>query len=240
MPTDARPRAVPTFLAPCALTPRPRSPVDGFRPKLLAVRPARRAFLLSPALSRPHVYGLCTLLGLSLPYRLWFARRCDEIRVTVTKEARCVKEDADEKEGDTAGSGKASWFRGGRRRGASAAAEESRRAQELFRQRMQSFSLYGETPSKETATTSAAKDGKLPAASGPAPTTGPHGEHGREDGDARDEARSAAATRRPPDVPLDAEEADSEVASPDAKATPPPPPASAASPKQDTDTLAGM
>ena len=29
---------------------------------------------------------LATLLGLSLPYRIWFAKHCDEIRVTVVKE----------------------------------------------------------------------------------------------------------------------------------------------------------
>ena len=34
----------------------------------------------SAALFRQHVYVLFTLLGLSLPYRIWFARDCDDTR----------------------------------------------------------------------------------------------------------------------------------------------------------------
>ena len=65
--------------------------VDGFRLKLLAVRPVRhirgsKRMIPSAALFRQHVYVLFTLLGLSLPYRIWFARHCDKIRVTVVKE----------------------------------------------------------------------------------------------------------------------------------------------------------
>ena len=65
--------------------------VDGFRPKLLAVRPVRRIrgskrMIPSAALFRQHVYVLFTLLGLSLPYQIWFVRHCDKICVTVVKE----------------------------------------------------------------------------------------------------------------------------------------------------------
>lgn len=123
--------------------------MDGFRPKLLAVRPVRRASYLSSALFRQHVYVLFTLLGLSLPYRIWFAKHCDEVRVTVVKE---TKVEAPNTEEDVVGA-KSSWFRGKWTRGSSlsAAAMDSQRAQELFRLRMQSFSLYEKKPSPNSA-----------------------------------------------------------------------------------------
>jgi len=49
--------------------------VEGFRPKLLAVRSLPRASnIISAALFRQHIFALFTLLGLSLPYRIWFAK----------------------------------------------------------------------------------------------------------------------------------------------------------------------
>jgi len=119
--------------------------VEGFRPKLLAVRPVRHATNISAALFRQHVYVLFTLLGLSLPYRMWFAKHCDEIRVTVVKETSTA-ENENEKEGEMTTEGKSSWFRGKWGRGSSSSkADISReRAQELFRSRMRSFSLYEE------------------------------------------------------------------------------------------------
>jgi len=118
--------------------------VEGFRPRLLAVRPVRHA-PTSAALFRLHVYILFTLLGLSLPYRIWFARHCDEIRVTVVKETSDSSESNDDED---ASNGKSSWFRRGWGWGSSPSSEamESKRAQELFRKSMQSFSLYEEEP----------------------------------------------------------------------------------------------
>eukprot|EP00584_Thalassiosira_punctigera_P015000 CAMPEP_0172557394 /NCGR_PEP_ID=MMETSP1067-20121228/72984_1 /TAXON_ID=265564 ORGANISM="Thalassiosira punctigera, Strain Tpunct2005C2" /NCGR_SAMPLE_ID=MMETSP1067 /ASSEMBLY_ACC=CAM_ASM_000444 /LENGTH=667 /DNA_ID=CAMNT_0013346467 /DNA_START=87 /DNA_END=2090 /DNA_ORIENTATION=- len=124
--------------------------VEGFRPKLLAVRPVRRASNISAALFRQHVYVLFTLLGLSLPYRIWFAKHCDEIRVTVVKETSS----AERSEGETT-EGKSSWFRKWGRGASSPAVDISReRAQALFRSRMHSLSLYEEehTPLDENAT----------------------------------------------------------------------------------------
>jgi len=123
--------------------------VEGFRPKLLAVRPVRHATNISAALFRQHVYVLFTLLGLSLPYRIWFAKHCDEIRVTVVKETSTAENWNENKEGVmTTAEGKSSWFRGKWGRGSSSSlskADISReRAQELFRSRMRSFSLYEE------------------------------------------------------------------------------------------------
>ena len=121
--------------------------VDGFRPKLLAVRPVRLgAHKVSAALFRQHIYILSTLLGLSLPFRIWFAKHCDEIRVTV------VKETCNTNSGTSIGGEmipaeqKSSWFRGWGKSTAppQTAAFDSKRAQELFRTSMQQFSLYDE------------------------------------------------------------------------------------------------
>lgn len=116
--------------------------VEGFRPKLLAVHPVRRASHLSAALFRQHVYFFFTLLGLSLPYRIWFGNHCDEVKVTILKETgsgSVAKTEEDES------AEKSSWFKWGRgTSGSSAGGMESKRAQEQFRKNMQSFSLYGE------------------------------------------------------------------------------------------------
>lgn len=125
--------------------------VDGFRPKLLAVRPVRLgAHKVSAALFRQHIYILSTLLGLSLPFRIWFAKHCDEIRVTVVKETCNIH-------GGTSSGGevvpaepKSSWFRGWGKSATpqpSTAAFDSKKAQELFRTSMQQFSLYDEEES---------------------------------------------------------------------------------------------
>ncbi|KAL7536654.1 hypothetical protein ACHAXR_008264 [Thalassiosira sp. AJA248-18] len=121
--------------------------LEGFRPRLLAVRPVRRASNISAALFRQHIFILFTILGLSLPYRIWFGKHCDEIRVTVVKETSSAAGGSN-KEG-VAADGKSSWFRGKRSRGLSlsSATLDSKRAQELFRKSMQNFSLYEEEPS---------------------------------------------------------------------------------------------
>ena len=122
--------------------------VDGFRPKLLAVRPVRLgAHKVSAALFRQHIYILSTLLGLSLPFRIWFAKHCDEIRVTVVKET-CNTHGGTSIGGEVVpAEPKSSWFRGWGRSTAphpSTAAFDSKKTQELFRTSMQQFSLYDE------------------------------------------------------------------------------------------------
>jgi hypothetical protein len=93
---------------------------------------------------------LATLLGLSLPYRIWFGKHCDEVKVTILKETgsgSVVKttEDVERTE-------KSSWFKWGRGTSSSSSGGlESQKAQEQFRKNMQSFSLYGEE--EGTATT---------------------------------------------------------------------------------------
>ena len=125
--------------------------VDGFRPKLLAVRPVRLgAHKVSAALFRQHIYILSTLLGLSLPFRIWFAKHCDEIRVTVVKET-CNTHSGTSIGGEMVpAEPKSSWFRGWGKTTApqpSTATFDSKKAQELFRTSMQQFSLYDEESS---------------------------------------------------------------------------------------------
>jgi len=122
--------------------------VDGFRPKLLAVRPVRLgAHKVSAALFRQHIYILSTLLGLSLPFRIWFAKHCDEIRVTVVKET-CNTHSGTTNGGEVVtAEPKSSWFRSWGKSATpqpSTATFDSKKAQELFRTSMQQFSLYNE------------------------------------------------------------------------------------------------
>lgn len=115
--------------------------VDGFRPKLLAVRPVGLgAHKVPAALFRQHIYVLCTLLGLSLPFRIWFAKHCDEIKVTIVKEV-CNSSQNLDTEDEMELESKSSWFRGWGR-GPSSATIDSNKQQEQFRKSMQQFSLY--------------------------------------------------------------------------------------------------
>jgi hypothetical protein len=56
--------------------------VDGYTPKLLAVR----TVLGNEAHVRMSVFWILTLLGLTVPYRLAFSRTCDELDWVISKE----------------------------------------------------------------------------------------------------------------------------------------------------------
>jgi hypothetical protein len=56
----------------------------GYRPKTLAVRSIQG--VSSAKLFRLHLFWVFTLSGLTVPYRIWFNRHCDFLRVTVVKE----------------------------------------------------------------------------------------------------------------------------------------------------------
>jgi hypothetical protein len=58
--------------------------VAGFKPRMLAIRPVEG--VPSAKLFRSHLFWIFTTLGLTVPYRIWFARHCDELRVAVIKE----------------------------------------------------------------------------------------------------------------------------------------------------------
>lgn len=72
--------------------------VKGFRRRMLAVRPVEG--VPSTKLFRLHLFWMFTLIGLTVPYRIWFATHCDELRVTVAKETASGK----------TGSSSWSWF----------------------------------------------------------------------------------------------------------------------------------
>jgi hypothetical protein len=56
--------------------------VDGHAPKLLAVR----TVIGVVGSIQLHFFWLCTLLGFTVPYRMWFSQHCNEIDVILTKE----------------------------------------------------------------------------------------------------------------------------------------------------------
>jgi len=58
--------------------------VPGYRPRMLAVRSIPG--ITSAKIFRLHLFWLFTLCGMSLPYRIWFKRHCDSLRVTIVKE----------------------------------------------------------------------------------------------------------------------------------------------------------
>ena len=58
--------------------------LQGFKPQLLAVRNVDG--VQSARLFRLHMFWIFTVFGLTLPFRIWFSRHCDELRVTVAKE----------------------------------------------------------------------------------------------------------------------------------------------------------
>jgi hypothetical protein len=59
--------------------------VDGFQPRMLAI-PRSTTTEFHRALLQPYVFWFCTCIGLTVPYRRWFASQCDEVRVRVVKE----------------------------------------------------------------------------------------------------------------------------------------------------------
>ena len=58
-----------------------RLTVKGFRHKMLIVRTGLGDIPMAQTLW----FWIFSLLGLTVPYRVWFARHCDEVEVTLTK-----------------------------------------------------------------------------------------------------------------------------------------------------------
>lgn len=58
--------------------------MPGFKPRVLAVRPVEG--VPSTKLFRLHLFWIFTILGLSVPFRVWFSNHCDEIQVRIVKE----------------------------------------------------------------------------------------------------------------------------------------------------------
>jgi hypothetical protein len=85
----------------------------------------------SAALFQKHLYVLFTLLGLSLPYWIWFTRHCNEIRVTAVKETS-IKERSSVKDRKEAAEKSSLWFPLPWRGGSSQSLSATKRAQESF------------------------------------------------------------------------------------------------------------
>jgi hypothetical protein len=99
---------------------------------MLAIRPIQG--VSSVKLFRLSTFWIFTILGLSLPYRIWFARHCDALRVTVVKEVYAL--------------GKSSSFTGWfvpSKPAQVTMSSASRNGAEMFRQQMQTMSLYTST-----------------------------------------------------------------------------------------------
>lgn len=101
-----------------------------FRPRLLAIRKDqhRRPFLFSR-----RAFWICTLLGLTVFYRVWMASHCDEIRVTVVKETTTGASSSSDR------SPFSSWFSSSSSR---ALPSPKTSDNEAFRTHMQSLNLY--------------------------------------------------------------------------------------------------
>jgi hypothetical protein len=100
--------------------------LHGFRPQVLAIH--RLEGVKSARLFRLYTFWIFTALGLTLPFRIWFSRHCDELRVTVAKETLAEQETSSSK----------GWF--GKSLSSSANQDPA------FRQAMQNLSLYGIPP----------------------------------------------------------------------------------------------
>jgi len=105
--------------------------VHGYRPKLLAIRPTQGS---ARALHQFRIYHfwLFTILGLTVPFRILFARHCDELRVAVVKETSSV---GNAEVSSFAKLMQSSWF-------GSNISPSLKEQGEHFRSRMEEMSLY--------------------------------------------------------------------------------------------------
>jgi hypothetical protein len=103
--------------------------VKGYKEKVLAVRKfkgVRQMYSLK-------YFWLFTLIGLTVPYRIWFSNHCDELRVAIVKEV--MSQDTSKVIESTAEKSwfPTSWFTKGEAQDAKG---------ENFRKQMQEMSLY--------------------------------------------------------------------------------------------------
>ena len=112
--------------------------VKGFKPRLLAVRSIDG--IPSAKLFRHSLFWIFTCLGMSVPFRIWFARHCDMLRVTVAKET------SPDKVSSTTPKSNSGWFKWNT---AVDATSDEMPPSETFRRMMQELSLYG-TDDKDT------------------------------------------------------------------------------------------
>lgn len=106
--------------------------VSGFKPQVLAIGSVEG--VPSSKLFRLHLFWIFTCIGMTVPYRIWFTRHCDYLRVSV------VKETSNSPVAPVGDSSFRSWF----------SSQSSTSEKSLFRSIMQGLSLYnGETLLKD-------------------------------------------------------------------------------------------
>lgn len=98
--------------------------VSGFKPQVLAVGSVEG--VPSTKLFRLHMFWIFTCIGMTVPYRIWFTRHCDCLRVSV------VKETSNNPVAPVGDSSFRSWF----------SSQPSASEKSLFRSIMQGLSLY--------------------------------------------------------------------------------------------------
>ena len=108
--------------------------VPGFKSHLLAVRAT------GEKLFRLHMFWVFTCFGLSVPFRVWFARHCDVLRVTVVKETSTLPSSS-----SSFGKSSKSWFK---MWNAGDSTDTLLAPDETFRKMMQDLSLYGTSQSE--------------------------------------------------------------------------------------------
>lgn len=106
--------------------------VKGFKPRLLAVRSKEGSS--SAKLFRPYLFWIFTCLGMSVPFRIWFARHCDMLRVTVAKET------SPDKVSPSTSKSSSGWFKWSTSVDTS---NDEVSPSKTFRRMMQELSLYG-------------------------------------------------------------------------------------------------
>lgn len=100
--------------------------IPGFRNRLLAVRRPEEGDKTSRYF-RHQLFWFFTCLGLTVPYRMWFTRHCDMIRVSVVKETYCETP-------------RSSWFP--TRTAANALPTPTKEEEESYRDAMKQMNLY--------------------------------------------------------------------------------------------------
>ena len=131
--------------------------VEGFKSRVLAVRPMRRGGALSSRFFRLHLFWVFTCLGLTVPYRIWFSRHCDELRVAVIKETFAIKK----KPKLQSSSSWTKWFVRNNEMDQSAFTDESSQSgivaslRSDFRKRMEELAIYQADEAEETRETAA-------------------------------------------------------------------------------------
>ena len=131
--------------------------VEGFKSRVLAIRPMRRGGTLSSRFFRLHLFWIFTCLGLTVPYRIWFSRHCDELRVAVIKETFAIGK----KPKLQSSSSWTKWFARGKEMDQTAFADESSQNGAVaslrsdFRKRMEELAIYQADEAEETRETAA-------------------------------------------------------------------------------------